>query len=744
MFPIAVRKKVRKPVRRRKAAGKTGRGRKFLLFLVLLSLPLLALYFYNRHETTQITARAADFMRQVNAGRLDGAAAMTLANAVDSGELEELFNLLSREHLTYKKVRSSQLLGFTKGAAEIVFARDGNEYTAKIKMEREGDAWMVSGLPLLGILHGAFVIEENPLIIRVLYRGEENRYRMQERVDSQYGDIFYMIVLGENLLYAEKTEEQSLSRVLVRTDAWVEGEDEGVFVFREGGARVYMVEEGKKQVEEGGLSGLIPGRRGVTLHMYGDEVVAVVVEGEYEPGDIRVVLNDSTYANLDHRELQITSDKEFTITDKSGGDEYTFTPGRIISIRTADDGMSVTPRGEQPMAFPRRVQIRPAEDDGTIVFMNLRREWNGDATPYRGMIDIFAGEDGLAVVNELSIEDYLLTVVPSEMPQDFHPDTLKLQAIISRAYAYRGMLGGRFYAYGAHLDDSVNSQVYNNWPPNEAATQAIRETRGLVPFYDDEPVEAIFFSTSCGFTANSEDVWPNWQTGKFPGERVHYLRAVSQVPGEEKSLAGEEDMRRFIDTEYEDAYDADSPFFRWQVTMSRQDTEETIRRNMVEQYGRRPDLVLTLEDEGFVSREITADSLGELLDIRTVERGEGGNMMVVEIEGTGGTYRLISEYTIRFTLKPVQYRQGGAPVILELADGSARENFNGLPSAFSYFDISRDENGDIEEIAIRGGGYGHGVGLSQYGAQNMVERFFNFIEIIEHYYPGTRLLNIYD
>lgn len=117
--------------------------------------------------------------------------------------------------------------------------------------------------------------------------------------------------------------------------------------------------------------------------------------------------------------------------------------------------------------------------------------------------------------------------------------------------------------------------------------------------------------------------------------------------------------------------------------------------------------------------------------------------MDLEITTTHGTFRIIKEYNIRRILQPVDYLNG-SPVILHCHDGTSRENFPLLPSAFAYIDFERDSEGNIQEVTIRGGGYGHGVGMSQYGSYGLTLMGKTWQDIIKHYYPGSELYNLSD
>ncbi|NLI70113.1 MAG: SpoIID/LytB domain-containing protein [Firmicutes bacterium] len=768
-----------------KKANKKKKGGRAWIFPVLLILLLLTIFYYYKHETGEIAARADEFMVLVNAGEIDAARVMMAAGKKG---LDGLHELMERESIAYRQINTSYLLGILKGAAEVLLAQGDAEFTVRLNMVRENGSWMVSVLPPIDILYGAFVIEENPLVLRVLYRGEKRRYRLGEKVGAEYGDVVYMLVLDDSILTVEKAERMPISRVMVRNSTEIEGEQEGLFpLYTAGGPEVYLLDRDKKSAECGRSSDLIVGSSGISFYLLGKKILAATVDGHFKPGEIRVVLNDSSGENLYHREVRISAATAFRMaepgkeskgTGKQGeagegddgkkdgdGDEeseseesngtgngesrpetFTIPANRQVTIRSSPDGIAVLLPGGEEAIFDRRILLSPVEEEqGCFFIAASHRETRGEYAPaYRGNLDIFAGSEGLVVVNELPLEDYLRAVVPGEMPSSFGLEALKAQAIVSRSYAYRQIMESRYHAVGAHVDDSIASQVYNLGPGDSLADQAIGETKGLVPFHDNEPIEAFFFSTSCGCTANPEEVWTTPEVG-FPGNRMPYLFARSQIPGEVLELSSEEDLMAFIDeTGYEGAYDRDAPFFRWKITMSSHDFEEIVRHNLGEQYRRRPDLVLTGEGQDFVSREIPEDAPGKLLGIRTLQRGAGGNMMVLEIEGTRGTYRLVSEYTIRFTIRPIQYRSGANPIILRRGDGTQIENFNVLPSAFAYLDTVPDGDGGIREIRISGGGYGHGVGLSQNGARGMAEKGFDFVQIIEHYYPGTQLHRVHE
>ena len=98
------------------------------------------------------------------------------------------------------------------------------------------------------------------------------------------------------------------------------------------------------------------------------------------------------------------------------------------------------------------------------------------------------------MVNELPLEEYLFSVVPSEMPASYPLEALKAQAICARTYAYGHMLRAGYPRYGAHVDDSTSYQVYNNITEADSTTTAVKETYGQMILTDEGTVANTYYS----------------------------------------------------------------------------------------------------------------------------------------------------------------------------------------------------------------------------------------------------------
>lgn len=139
-----------------------------------------------------------------------------------------------------------------------------------------------------------------------------------------------------------------------------------------------------------------------------------------------------------------------------------------------------------------------------------------DGRRYRGALELRHKSGGLTAVNIVPVDDYLLSVVPEEMPTDWPAEALKAQSVAARSFSLASR--GRHASEGYDLCTTTHCQLYTGTAAEKtASTAAVRATRGEVLTYGGRPIEALFHTDSGGMTENSEDVW---------GSHVPYLRAV--------------------------------------------------------------------------------------------------------------------------------------------------------------------------------------------------------------------------
>ncbi|MGI6570936.1 MAG: SpoIID/LytB domain-containing protein [Caldicoprobacterales bacterium] len=562
--------------------------------------------------------------------------------------------------------------------------------------------------------------------------------------DIKAGQPVSFTALDDMLASIQPLQPVKLTKVLSLTQTTLEDEQLGYFNI-EGPFPVFLKE--KDEYSFSGSYYLPIGTTEALLYSTEDQTgrMAVMTQPFDNYELIRVILRDSGYTSLLHSHLEITCADGFTVSSPPSGIHLSFDEGDIVEFKPSEAGTEVRRNGELLSSSNFRWHIQ-SKGQAPLYVKNIHRSQAhpGSGTPYGGKLEVTMTDGSLVLINEVALEKYLYTVVPSEMPIKFGLEALKVQAVAARSYAARAIRSTRYREYGAHLDDSTASQVYNNISEQDVAVHAVNETAGIVAVYNDEIVDTRFFSSSCGYTANHHEVWSN-SRNEFPGDEIPYLIAQPQYSGKIPDLYREENFRAFLNQDVPDGYDRFSPYFRWTVRMSRRQLEAVISSNLASLYQQQPLFVLTkTAEETYESRDIPEQTdMGTLLNIEVLRRGEGGNMMDLEITTTHGTFRIIKEYNIRRILQPVDYLNG-SPVILHCHDGTSRENFPLLPSAFAYIDFERDSEGNIQEVTIRGGGYGHGVGMSQYGSYGLTLMGKTWQDIIKHYYPGSELYNLSD
>jgi SpoIID/LytB domain protein len=472
------------------------------------------------------------------------------------------------------------------------------------------------------------------------------------------------------------------------------------------------------------------------------EVRTIVLDGDTSLDFMRVGIKDQDFKSINHDMLEFSSDGAIMVEDRKAGVKYNIPPGTNITLSPADKGISFK-YGNTEEIIKNRVYVIPADSKAMIRILSFKRAYG--IPSYRGYFEVTRGkdEDKLKVINEVSLENYLLQVVPSEMPASFGLEALKAQAVAARTYAVSDLLSGRFAPEGFHVDDSTMSQVYNNYDENPSATRAILETSGIVMKYDGRLVDAKYYSTSHGYGAGAGEVWSS--DGRFPGDQKHYLAVQSYLlNGKEYDLSSEETAQKFFKDWTLKSYDMESPYFRWKVTLSKEELTKTIEKNLADVYDGQENYVLTLVGNEFKSKRIPESCIGELLDIKVTQRGKGGCVMEVTITGSKGTYKILKELNIRCVIRPRKSDTGSDnDVLIKRIKGKDLKNSSLLPSAFMVFDVSRDTSGDLREVTFFGGGYGHSVGMSQYGAAYLSSRGYTFDRILKTYYKDINIEKMY-
>lgn len=350
---------------------------------------------------------------------------------------------------------------------------------------------------------------------------------------------------------------------------------------------------------------------------------------------------------------------------------------------------------------------------------------------FRGILRLMSDDNGtLIVINEIYMEEYLTSVISSEMNAEAPLEFLKAHAITSRSWLVRTLPllrqastpdkrepdppqyadeTIRWYGREEHrffdvcADDHCQRYQGITRLISENAREAVNATRGVFLLHKNDICDARYHKACGGLTDNFENAWED-----IP---VPYLISVSDSAIFHKPIATELEAEYWIRTEHEaycntkekslltqilPAFDQETcDFFRWKVIYSRPELEGIIR-----------------EKSGL--------DFGDLLKLTPVERGPSGRIVRLKIEGSKKTAIVGKELEIRRLLSR-SHLYSSAFVVSEERDAS------GLPTFF----------------ILSGAGWGHGIGLCQIGAAVMATKGYLAEDILKHYFRETRLQKLY-
>lgn len=376
--------------------------------------------------------------------------------------------------------------------------------------------------------------------------------------------------------------------------------------------------------------------------------------------------------------------------------------------------------GGTALLLPEEAVLMGTERDDTISVNGKR---------YRGMLTFAVRGNALTAVNVVSLEEYLYGVVPAEMPQSYEKEALKAQAVAARTYAITKL--GAHTGSGYQLCDTTACQVYQGYGGEAAsAVRAVDDTAGEIACYGGAPIEAVFSASTGGYTENSENVWNN---------KVAYLRAVPEVVEE----YGDNTWERTLTLRELDALLS----AKGENIGSAQDIEITKlstggRVQELKIIGSRGSKTLTKEE---IRTYFSGAACGSLPGKMFTINGKGG-----EIGTYGGKAAASSAKPEKGTLRAAAAEKG----IIARTEGSLREldgkNLEvSLGKSGTVAGTEEDEGYEVYSVSIstvsggkfvfEGAGFGHGVGLSQKGAQAMALEGYDYEEILHHYYTDITI-----
>lgn len=366
----------------------------------------------------------------------------------------------------------------------------------------------------------------------------------------------------------------------------------------------------------------------------------------------------------------------------------------------------------------------PAKSSGKLFLAD--RKGNKISNGYYGSLIVYRDKEGYYIVNKVNIEKYLYSVVASEMPSYFAIEALKAQAVCARSYVYRQMAANDHQKYHAQIDDSTNYQVYNKSKASSVDVQAVKATAGEVMYAQGGIVNAYYFSSSHGYTSGME-IW-NQDEADHP-----YLRAKSLDPSEKGNtkfdLSDEASFKAFITSQKAASYDDGSRYYRWTAKVEPSACLKELKERIRQRREINPGNVTLYSTAGNKAKKVPSlKGFGGFKKLYCAKRGKSGAVLTLTIVFEFGKANIKSEYNIRSVL-------GCALEQITYADGGTDTDSRFLPSA--YFSISFQEKS--RRYLLSGGGNGHGMGMSQYGADGMAKAGWDYKKILRFYYDGIEI-----
>jgi stage II sporulation protein D len=434
------------------------------------------------------------------------------------------------------------------------------------------------------------------------------------------------------------------------------------------------------------------------------------------------------FGTLHHTAVDLTNTEgDVKVTDQSTGKEIlVMTPGSLV--RVTHDGMFyvVTQDGMPVGTYDGPVLFRPTSRANLFQIENLRRTFSGSKVPlYRGAVEIARGPvtasqptPRVNLVNIVEVEDYVPGVVANESIASFHVEALKAQAVAARGYAVANI--GNYVARGYPFDivDSSSSQVYRGVISEHVnAVRAASETRGLVASHNGRIIGALYSSSFGGHSEDSEWIF----TSAPPSTAVTpYLRGIYDGDGIAPNFTDETGIDLFWKTQVQpDLFDDCSrqtprnSFSRWRIVLPAQ----------------------TIKERLGAAVRISGTNAGVITNVEVISRmAASARIAIARITLTTGLYEVRGWDNLRAVLGRTAVSSPRP------CGGSTAANFTlNNPGAL---EILKNPDGTVREVVSYGGGWGHNLGMSQYGSNGRGHVGQTFIQILQAYYTGVDIGSI--
>jgi len=491
------------------------------------------------------------------------------------------------------------------------------------------------------------------------------------------------------------------------------------------------------EIESASINDLYLGMENIyaRVNSYTNIIEKLLIEGEIGFSNIRVgirksigdISDDST---LFHDLIKFTTSS--TTVFKTFDNELSeiILSDKQVEVEYFNGKIEIYVDGLLIATTEKRVLFVPDDNTSEMTITSISRSQGNPS--YSGNFEISIVNNRLLLINDVSLENYLTKVIPSEMPTSYHIEALKAQSIAARTYAYADILNKSTSFYGYSVDDSVKSQVYNNNSAQIRGNEAVFATSGKIMMSGEELVQAFYYSTSSGLTGSASEIWFNGEVPYLIGQNLSTDDLGNEFFVDPTSEAS---MLNFFKTIKVHHPDESMTMHRWKVTFTKTAIAKTLNVFIQSMRNSSPKDFLTKLNDTWIEKDIPND-IGSVIDMYVEKRGTSGVVMELVIETTTGIYKIINQYNIRFTIRP---RTAGSTMYYARSSDSGftnrLNNDTTLPSGFFAIEKINDE------FVVYGGGYGHGVGMSQNGANYLGKNGKNFQEILITYYSNVSIID---
>lgn len=328
-------------------------------------------------------------------------------------------------------------------------------------------------------------------------------------------------------------------------------------------------------------------------------------------------------------------------------------------------------------------------------------KYNGSA--YRGSFSVLAKNGKVSVVNNVSEDDYLASLLGKEMSTSWPIEALKAQAVCARNYAFT--IEGKHKNDGFDICSSQHCQVYGGMKSEaESTRRAVEETRGVVVKYDDKIVPLYYFSCDGGYTEDSENVWIN---------ALGYLRGKKDIHENPK---------------YATRYD-------WSVTYTKEEIENILNTKGMGVGELRDIKIDSVSDNNGVLKLTFVGDKGEKTVTKTQTRTVLSlNSQAYEIEKNSASP------TVREEIETMVHSVLTEDGVVEVTNPQYVLTENGIEKIPYSTVVIKEESDCYESYTFNGHGWGHLVGMSQWGAYSMAMEGYSYEDILEFYFTDIEIV----